>query len=118
MIITPEYQILIKRYLQLVDQLGERHPTTLKVQLEVIHHAPPELKEHFHKMAKDMGLIPKPFGYLDNGDPIYDINSMANALGLLPSEVQAHIDEMNSDLAELGLPTCDPLQTSQINLKQ
>lgn len=49
---------------------------------EMMNEAPDELINLFHDKAKEMGLVPDASGYLDNGDPVYSLEDIAEVHGI------------------------------------
>lgn len=61
---------------------------------EMVIYAPDELINLFHDKAKEMGLVPKPSGYLDNGDPVYSLEDIAKTHGISMDEAEKIAGEM------------------------
>jgi hypothetical protein len=91
--------------------LGEDHPLTRRAFSLVMDLAPEKLKTLMNNMAREMGIIPEHAdGYLDDGTPVYQLESIARTLGMTESEAQDSVQAFMVDRAALGLdtPLIDP----------
>jgi hypothetical protein len=63
--------------------------------------APQQAKDEIAQLAKEMGLIPKPSGYADDGQPLFNLMDIQKHFGLSDDEMNETTQEMES----LGLLT-------------
>ena len=67
------------------------------IMVEVMQYLPQEMQDMMHNKAVEMGLIPeKADGYLDDGTPVYNIEQLAERLGMDVDEAIAHTQKMNA----------------------
>lgn len=64
-----------------------------------------------------MGLIPQAHGYLDDGSPVYRLESIAEKLGVPIDEVNESVQAFMADRAALGLDTT-PIDPDLIHVRQ
>jgi hypothetical protein len=100
---TPEFMEAIKRHRRLVDTLGMDHPDTRRAMMLAMELAPEELIDEIGDMAREMGLMPEAYGYLDDGSPMYRLEDIAERLGVSPSEADEAMHKMIADREALGL---------------
>jgi len=98
---TPEFLTAMSACLHLVEALGIEHPDTTRAMQRAMLLAPPSMNTFMADTVRELDLIPKADGYLDNGQPVYSLESIAAKLGLGMDEA---MDTMLEDRAELGLP--------------
>lgn len=108
---TPEFLAAVERHEAMQATLGEDHPLTQRAFALVWELAPHELKTIMTAQAREMGLIPEhPDGYLDSGEPVYNLHSIARQMGMTEAEAQESLQAFLADRAALGLdcPLVDP----------
>ena len=54
-------------------------------------------------MAREMGLMPEAYGYLDDGSPMYRLEDIAERLGVSPAEAEEAMHKMLAEREALGL---------------
>jgi len=115
---TPEFMAAVDRHQAMRATLGDDHPLTQRTLTLVIALAPENLTTLMTNMAREMGLIPKHAdGYLDDGTPVYQLESIARTLGMSDAEAQASVQAFLADRAALGLDTT-PIDPALIHRTQ
>ena len=99
----PEFSALMAQYRDTSAGLGDNHPHARRLLLLAIQTAPAWFLDQMHDMARDMGLMPEPFGCDDNGQKFYRLDDMASMLGIPLTEAQQHMDQLQGDSEALGL---------------
>jgi len=100
----PEFSALMQQYKDTAAGLGDDHPITRRLLMLAIQTAPPWFVSEMHIMARDMGLLPEPFGCNDEGQKFYRLDDVAAKLGIPLAEAQQHMERMQADAEALGLP--------------
>ena len=98
-----EFSALMQQYKDTAAGLGDDHPIARRLLMLAIQTAPAWFVREMHDMARDMGLMPEPFGCDDTGQKFYRLDDMAAKLGIPPAEAQKHMEEMQADAQALGL---------------
>ena len=115
---TPEFMAAVDRHQAMRATLGDDHPLTQRALTLVMDLAPEKLTTLMTNMAREMGLIPKHAdGYLADGTPVYQLESIARTLGLSESEAQDSVQAFMADRAALGLATT-PIDPALIHRTQ
>ena len=115
---TPEFMAAVDRHQAMRATLGDDHPLTQRALTLVIALAPEKLTNLMTNMAREMGLIPKHAdGYLGDGTPVYQLESIARTLGMSESDAQASVQAFIADRAALGLDTT-PIDPALIHRTQ
>ena len=83
-----EYERISSRYG--IDSEQEREQLR-----NVLSLAPQSLKDEMHQKAKEMGLIPPPSGYTDDGQPIYSNVDLAKHFGVSVDELNERLDQLD-----------------------
>lgn len=86
---SPEFLRAAEHHAALAERLGPEHPDVMMAMTTVLEHAPATLKETIHAKAVEMGLMPEPDGYLEDGSPVYRLEDVAAKLGAPIAEVEA-----------------------------
>jgi hypothetical protein len=102
---SPECISAFHEYQHLVETLGDNHPATTMAMMVMIELAPEELKTMMHDKAKEMGLLPQPDGYLDDGTACYRLEDVAANLGMTNDDAQSAMDEFLDARGAAGLDT-------------
>lgn len=102
---TPEFLEAMHACLILKDELGLEHPETSRALMVAMALAPDSLKDFMAEQAKELGLMPEPDGYTEDGEPVFTLESIAAKMGMSMEEAQAAAEIMLADCGELGLPT-------------
>lgn len=97
---TPDFMEAIKRHRRLVDTLGMDHADTMRAMMQAMELAPNELIDEFGNLAREMGLMPKADGYLEDGSPMY--RSPVDAEEAIRS---MHAEREALDLSNAGIVT-------------
>lgn len=101
---TPEFVDAVQRHQRLVDALGMDHPDTKRAMMLAMELAPPELMEEIRQVAREMGLVPEPDGYLADGSPVYRVDAVAKLHGMSQEEAEAILGDVTAEREALGLP--------------
>ena len=109
---TPQFLAAIRLHREMLEQYGHDHPKTQAAMTLCMEHAPSELVDEFHQMAKDMGLLPQADGYTADGEPVYRLDSVARQLGVSQAEAERALHEMQATREALGLPSVTVDQAS------
>jgi len=102
---APEFDMAIDRLLSMRATMGQDHPLTQRAFALVMELAPAELKTLMADKAREMGLMPEALGYLDDGSPVYRLESIAQKLGMTEAEAQESVQAFMVDRVALGLDT-------------
>lgn len=102
---TPEFLAAVDMHHAMRTTMGEDHPLTQRALALVMELAPDELKTLMADKAREMGLMPDPDGYLDDGTPVYRLDSVARKLGMSEAQAQDAIQALMADRVALGLDT-------------
>ena len=101
-----EFIAAVDRHEAMQTTLGDDHPLTQRALALAMEFAPQELKTIMAAKAREMGLMPEhPDGYLSNGEPVYNLQSIAKRLGMTEAETQESLQAFLADRAALGLDT-------------
>ena len=101
---TPEFMAALDRHHAMSKTLGVDHELTQRALALVMALAPPELTAMLTGKAREMGLIPdQADGYLEDGTPVYQLESIARTLGMTEDEAQESVQAFMADRAALGL---------------
>jgi hypothetical protein len=107
----------MRQYIRISERLGDEHPEAKRAMTKALSLAPDWFRDEMHAKAKEMGLMPEPTGYLDNGDPVFSIESIAKAHGISIEEAEQHMNEFLADRDALGLSSV-VIDHSQVNRVQ
>ncbi|AVR87527.1 hypothetical protein [Thauera aromatica] len=99
----PEFSALMQQYKDTAAGLGDDHPIARRLLMLAIQTAPAWSAREMHDMARDMGLMPEPFGCDDTGRKFYRLDDMAAKLGITPAEAEQHMEQIQADAQALGL---------------
>jgi hypothetical protein len=114
---TPEFLAAVDMHHAMRTTMGEDHPLTQRALTLVMELAPDELKTLMADKAREMGLMPEAHGYLDDGSPVYRLESIAEKMGVSADEVQDSVQAFMADRAALGLDTT-PIDPALIHIRQ
>lgn len=114
----PAFSHAMRQYVNISKRLGDDHAEVNKALTKALSIAPDWFRGEMHTKANEMGLIPEPAGYLDNGDPVYSLESVAKAHGISIEEAELGMTEMLSARAELGLSSEVITDHSLVNRRQ
>lgn len=98
-----EFSALMQQYKDTAAGLGDDHPIARRLLMLAIQTAPAWFAREMHDMARDMGLMPEPFGCDDTGQKFYRLDDMDAKLGIPPAEVEQHMEQIQADAQALGL---------------
>jgi hypothetical protein len=100
---TPEFMAALDMHHSMQITMGLDHPLTQRAFALVMELAPAELKTLMADKAREMGLMPEALGYLDDGSPVYRLESIAQKLGMTEAEAQESVQAFMADRVALGL---------------
>ena len=101
---TPEFMAAMSACLRLVESLGMDHPDTIRAMQRAMALAGPSMNAFMADKVRELDLIPEADGYLDDGQPVYSLESIAAKLDMSMDEAKAAMDDMLEDRAALELP--------------
>lgn len=116
--LPPAFSQAMQEYVAISKRLGDDHIEAKKSLTKALSLAPDWFADEMHTKAKEMGLIPEATGYLDNGDPVYSLESIAKAHGISVEEAEQHMNEMLKHRTELGLPDTVITDSTLVNRRQ
>lgn len=93
----------LKNHNAIVRLYGESSPEQCRAMIQAMEVAPPHITDEIHDMACDMGIMPAPSGCLDNGEPLFSLEAIADHLGIPPEEAERAMREMLAERESLGL---------------
>ncbi len=103
---TPEFMAALDMHHAMQTTMGDDHPLTQRAFALVMTLAPDELKTLMADKAREMGLLPEHAdGYLDDGTPVYRLESVARTLGMSEAQAQESVQAFMADRVALGLDT-------------
>ena len=109
----PEFFKAMNHYRAMVKQYGEEHPITMQAFMLAFEYSPQHLKDEAYKMAEQ--YLPKPSGCLDNGQPVYNLQDIADHHGITFEEAETNLLNMMQQREELGLSTDGVLINANVN---
>ena len=102
------------KYYELMLKLhGEEHPITMQAFMLAFELSPQHLKDEAYKMVEQ--YLPKPSGCLDNGQPVYNLQDIADHHGITFEEAETNLLNMMQQRKELGLSTDGVLINATVN---
>ena len=93
----------LKSHNAIVRQYGEDSPEQRRAMMILMEVSPPHIIDEIHDIACDMGIMPAPSGYSDDGTPLFSMEAIANHLGITPEEAELAAREMLADRESIGL---------------
>lgn len=111
--IDPRGLELFQKYGELSEDEKLNSPEAAALMVEMMQYLPQEVQEQMHNMAVEMGLMPeKPSGYLEDGTPVFNVEQIAENLGMNVKEAIAHTERMNQVTA--GKYAIDPSKVHRV----
>ena len=101
--LTPEFLAVVDTTMNLVESLGMDHPETTRSLSLMMALAPKHLQDEMAAKARELGLMPKAHGYLEDGSPVFRIDDVAAQLDLSHAEVEEALREMAAEGDALGM---------------
>jgi|WetSurMetagenome_2_1015567.scaffolds.fasta_scaffold1556497_2 hypothetical protein len=92
---SPEFLESVEAY-SLLEESGidENSPELMAAWDRMIKHAPRALMMELQAKAVEFGLLPsRPDGYMENGKPVYTLQSVAQCLGISEQEARESLGE-------------------------
>ena len=111
--IHPEFFKAMNHYRAMVKQYGEEHPITMQAFMLAFEYSPQQLKDEAFKMAEQH--LPKPSGCLNSGQPVYNLQDIAEHNGITFEEAENNLLNMMQQRKELGLSTDGILINATVN---
>jgi hypothetical protein len=116
--VDPEFLKAFDHYKAMVKQYGDDHPITEQALLLTMHYTPEHIKKEMHQKAKELNLLPCPSGYTDDGEPMYQLEDIANHFGISFEEAEQSLLTMMSNLQQVGLSNDSILINSNISINR
>jgi hypothetical protein len=116
--VDPKFLKAFDHYKVMVKQYGDDHPITEQALLLTMHYTPEHIKKEMHQKAKELNLLPRPSGYTDNGEPMYQLEDIANHFGISFEEAEQSLLTMMSNLQQVGLSNDSILINSSISINR
>lgn len=115
---TPVFQYLMNTYRDLSES-EQCSPEGIALFSEIMIHAPESFKDIASAMAKEMGLMPEqPYGYDDNGQPVYSMEQVATQVGITLQEAEDHAKKLMEARERMGLPPVKMFSTGPVHRVQ
>ena len=111
--VNPKFFKALKYYELMVKLHGEEHPITMQAFMLAFEFSPQYLKDEAFKMAKQH--LPKPSGCLDSGQPVYNLQDIADHCSVTFEEAEMNLLSMMQQRKELGLSTDGVLINANVN---
>lgn len=115
---TPFFRAAMQRHVRVAERHGEDSPEARRSFAEAMALAPKWFVDEMSAKAEEMGLLPKPSGYLDDGSPMFSVAEVAKQLGVSLEEADAAMREMLADRQALGLPNDGLVHAAQVHRRQ
>lgn len=84
---SPDFIREYKLFEQLEKQFGIGSEQAQSQLAKAMMYAPEQVKQELYHIGVQEGFIPKPSGYDGNGNPIYDVPTIARHFGLTVEQV-------------------------------
>lgn len=116
--VNPEFFKAFDHYKNMVKQYGNDHPITEQAFLLTLHYTPDHIKADMDAKAKELNLLPRPSGYTDDGEPLYNLEDIAKHLGISFEEAEQHLLRMMDNRQKVGLSNDSVLINSNIHINR
>ena len=113
---SPEFLAAVEEHHHAAEALGHDHPQVKRLMQRAMALAPRTLLDTMQAKAHELGLMPEPDGYLDNGQPLYSLEVIARQNGMTVEEVQAGIEELLETCGDL--PVMAPIDPARVHRVQ
>ena len=97
----PKFLKAMANYRATVQQYGEEHPIAMQAFMLAFELSPQHLKDEAYKMAEQ--YLPKPSRCLDNGQPVYNLQDIADHHGITFEEAEQRLLQMMDNRQQVGL---------------
>jgi hypothetical protein len=114
----PEFTAEMNHYKLIARLHGDESDKARIAFTKAMLKAPQWFAEEAHEMAKEMGLIPAPSGYLDDGSPVFSLNDLAKNLDIPIEQAEKSMFEMIATKKELGIESVVISQSTTIHRRQ
>lgn len=113
---SPEFLDAVDELTRTVEELGHEHHQAKRAMHRAMALAPRTLRDEIIRMAESTGLLPKPDGYTEDGQPVVSLEALAAQWGMTLEEAQAHADAMLAELEAAGvtMPAIDPARVHRV----
>lgn len=113
---SPEFLDAVGELTRTVEELGHEHHQAKRAMQRALVLAPRTLRDEIIRMAESTGLLPKPDGYTEDGQPVVSLEALAAQWGMTLEEAQAHADAMLAELDAAGvtMPAIDPARVHRV----
>ena len=113
---SPEFLAAVDELTRTVEELGHEHHQAKRAMQRALVLAPRTLRDEITRMAESTGLLPKPDGYTEDGQPVVSLEALAAQWGMTLEEAQAHADDVVAELEAAGvtMPAIDPARVHRV----
>ena len=91
---SPAFKRALAEYERIASLHGEDSEQAINAFMKCYDLAPQHYRDEAGKMVEQMGMIPKPSGYTDNGQPVFSASDLAKHFGVSESEVIAQLGKL------------------------
>ena len=116
--INPEFFKAFDHYKAMLEQYGDDHPITQQAFHLTLHYTPEHIKAEMDAKAKEMGLLPRPSGYTDDGEPMYRLEDIAKHLGMSIEDAEQALLQMLDNRKQVGLSHDGVFSASDIHINR
>ena len=102
---TPEFNEAMSTSIRLAQTLGTDHPEAIAALMLAISLAPETMIEELGGMLQEDGLMPTACGYLEDGTPVFNMEEIAEKLGIPKDEARDSALHFLTSCNEQGLPS-------------
>ena len=93
--VNPAFFTEFDKYKRIVEKHGEDSEQAINAFMKCYDLAPQHYRDEAGKMIEQMGMIPKPSGYTDNGQPVFSASDLAKHFGVSESEVIERLNQLD-----------------------
>ena len=116
--VNPEFFKAFDHYKAMLKQYGDDHPITEQALILTMHYTPEHIKAEIDAKAKELNLLPRPSGYTDDGDPMYNLEDIAKHFGISFEDAEQHLLKMMDNRQQVGLSNDGILKNSNIHINR
>ena len=92
---SPAFKRALAEYERIASLHGEDSEQAINAFMKCYDLAPQHYRDEAGKMVEQMGMIPKPSGYTDNGQPVFSASDLAKHFGVSESEVIERLNQLD-----------------------
>lgn len=86
---SPEFMTAMSACLRLREALGIDHPDVATAMVKAMMIAPQSMNDFMETLANELGLIPDAYGYTEDREPVFSLESIATNLDMTMIEAKA-----------------------------